>query len=524
MLTINGVRQSQGRSPNTGYWVYERSGNNHQFTDDQLTGNWLGADVVVRKNHTIIDKGPVTAQSGTTLTYAEISNDGHTDGWGYFLKNSLATLDQPGEWAFDPVARTITVSSVGMPGTVKASTTGTLVAITGKNDLVFSHLAFEGANEFAFALSNASNVSIQDCVVSNSGSFAFSVANGSNVSLENSTIEVTNNVAISVRGTSDLTLVGNAIRDTGVFEGMGNGLGITNLEYTAISLFAVNGALVERNRVTNSGYNGIHFTFCDNVIVRNNTVDRFNVLKDDGGGIYTWNGGEPEHMGLKVLGNIVLNGQAAPEARPDKDYLPSYGIYMDDNAGNVELGSNTVANCAGSGFFLHNAHNLNIHDNLAFNNGSANADPAGNGQIQFLGDSSNYLIRGITLTNNTFVARVADQIVLKWDTNFNDVTQFGSANNNIYARPIDDTLVARIIASGTAPFYSVSGWKTYSGQDANSRGSARTVNNAAQIRFEYNDTPAPVVVTVTTSVFEVSGTPHTANFMLPAFSSVVLLP
>ncbi|RYG29531.1 MAG: hypothetical protein EOO01_38075 [Chitinophagaceae bacterium] len=100
-----------------------------------------------------------------------------------------------------------------------------------------------------------------------------------------------------------------------------------------------------------------------------NFVSNFNMVKEDGGGIYTWNGNpnSPE-KGSKVLNNIVLNGVGAESGTPKTTDLFTHGIYLDDNTSYVEVKGNAVAFCNGSGIFLHNANHIDVSGNTLFSN------------------------------------------------------------------------------------------------------------------------------------------------------------
>ena len=94
-------------------------------------------------------------------------------------------------------------------------------------------------------------------------------------------------------------------------------------------------------------------------------------IKDDGGGIYGGGSGYGcdqvfvQKMSY-VTDNMVLNGIGAPEGT-NNDYDATHGIYLDDNASNVEITGNTTANIRTSGLFLHNAHEIKITGNTVFN-------------------------------------------------------------------------------------------------------------------------------------------------------------
>ena len=471
-----------------------------------------------------ISRNPITNHVGSTISFTATSGDLPLDGYGYFIQNHPLALDQIGEWAYDPSTKKIRIFFGATNPTnrlIQISAIESLFTMKGTGHLSVNNLSFRGPNADAFRIFEAPGVSVKNCEIIGTGDYAFVSTNSPNLQIEGVNARDMNNGFLQVTGGNANSVTrGNDVRNSGAHPGMG-----ISPNYIAISISGSSGSIIAENRISNVGYNAIHFMFGNNYDISRNYIDTFCIQKDDGGGIYTWNGGDKPtpYSGIKIHDNIVLNGRAAVDGRPEKLYYPAYGIYMDDNSTGVEISGNTVANIAGSGIFIHNSSALKITGNLVYNAGNSLADEASVGQIQFLGNSGTFPLRDIGLSGNTFVSRAANQIVLKWDTNFNDIKLFGSAASNIYARPIDDNLVARIIASGTAPFYSVAGWQAYSGTDAGSKKSAASVTNVNQLRFEFNDSSLPRTIPLERKYLGVDGTPYSGSFVLAPFRSVVLI-
>lgn len=523
MMTVNGARQGQGRYPNTGWLTMESDGGANKFTDNQLTGNWVGAEVATRKANWVFDKGKVTSQSGGTITYSNISPDGHTPGWGYFIKNGVGTLDLQGEWAYNSSTKKITMYSGSMPSGVRVSSVGTLVSINNVSNTTFSNIAFEGSNDFSFYIDNAPGTVIQNGSINFSGSFGIKASNSSGMRVEGNEMNTTYNTAFLLAATDNIIIRNNNISNTGFFDGMGNGLNVTSLEYTGISMSGSSGALIEGNRVINTGYVPIIFMFGSNNTIRNNFIDTFDTVKDDGGGIYTWNEGRPDNVNNKIQNNIILNAKGAMASRNDPWYTPANGIYMDDNTANVEISGNTIAFTAGSGLFLHNSRNLNIFNNTVYDSGNSTGDPASVGQFQVLSNAgTSYLTRNLQVNGNKFIAKQANQWVLKWDTGQNDIPQFGTADNNYYTRPIDDNLMARPCTS-SCPEYNLAQWKTYSGKDLNSKKSPKSITTTNDLRFEYNDTASSKTISLDANYIDVTGASYNGSIILAPYSSAVLI-
>ncbi len=499
---------------------------NVSFSDNTLTStpNWAGGEAVLRTSPWTISRNPITSHSGTRINFTATSGDLPIDGYGYFIQNHPSTLDTFGEWYFDRTTKNLKMyfgSAAPGSSVIQIASVDTLIDLHNRSYINFTGISFQGSNSNTFNLLGTNSITIQDSELRGTGDIAIT-GDARNMRIENCLASDSNNAFISVDGGADGAIIrGNTIQNTGILPGMG-----IYQYYTAISFSYSNNVLIEKNRLMNTGYNGIHFLFGNNIDINSNVVDGFNIEKDDGAGIYTWNGvtNATEFTGNRIRNNIVINGKSAPEARSEKDYTPANGIYMDDNAGGVEISGNTVANNAGSGFFLHNAHNLLIQNNLSYNNGPTAPYSYGYGQMMILANSSAALMRNITMTGNQFVARSPNQIVLKWDTDFDDVREFGVVDNNIYARPASDSVMSRIVAGGMEYFFSLAAWRTYSGFDLSSKGSPANVTDPNALRFEVNDTAVSKVILLDRRYVAVNGTVYTASITLPPYSSVVLIP
>jgi hypothetical protein len=96
-------------SPNKGYLNFESHIDSTQIIDNQLfnTPNWTGGEVVIRKNHWIIDRHLITLHNNNNLKFNNISGYHPIDNWGYFIQNHPLTLDQHGEWNYNPTTKKV---------------------------------------------------------------------------------------------------------------------------------------------------------------------------------------------------------------------------------------------------------------------------------------------------------------------------------------------------------------------------------------------------------------------------------
>ncbi|MDP4222851.1 MAG: SwmB domain-containing protein [Bacteroidota bacterium] len=527
VVTVNDVNTPIGRWPNTGFLTIDSHVSNTSITDSELPGSpdWTGAEVVIRKLPYIYDRNTITDHSGSTLYYKSGSGCSADDGYGYFIQNDIKTLDKEGEWYYDGSAFFMYFGS-GNPDsyTVKVSTTDQLAYLNSKNYIIFDGIGFEGANSYAIQINNSDYITVQNCSINFTGRSAiYGPWNGTSpyCKIINTTINNSNNNGIELYGDhTNATVQGNTVSNTGLIMGMGESGDGT---YEGILVYGDN-SLIQNNVVENSGYVGINFSG-NNTIVNNNFVNNFNLVKNDGGGIYTYVGTGTAHTGEKVTNNIVLNGAGYRPGVPDNT-VEAHGIYMDDRTRNVVLTGNTVAHCSSSGFYLHNAHEIEVSGNTAYDNGSGIDDYGC--QLLFIHDgySPDDPIRNISINNNIFFARTSSENIISFCTSSNDIPSFGTSDNNCYARPVNNSYIARTWTAGwysTANNYSLSGWQSYTGKDRNSYISPITVSDISKIIFEYNASGSAKVVTLDGSYIDVKGTKYSGTITLQPYTSAVLM-
>jgi parallel beta-helix repeat protein len=456
VLTMNNVQQEMGRYPNKsaankGFLKFESHIENTQITDNELsnTPNWTNGELVIRKEHWILDRTPIINHTGTTINFNNVSSYKPKDNWGYFIQNHPATLDQNGEWYFNPTTKKILVYSNVSPATLNANcaTADVLIVISGTRSYInLNNLVLKAANGHLvyFNASNASFIKISNCDLSLAGMDGIVATSLNNCVIENNTINYTSNNGINISEGNYNVIKNNIILNIGTIAGSEYG---TNGGYNNGIALGGNNNTITNNYIDSTGYNGITFQG-DSVLIKNNFINNFCLVKDDGGGIYTWNNcptdpkppffGVP-HYNQKVLGNIVLNGignaygTANEFGIPDTTLVNTHGIYLDDYTTNAVINDNTVANCISSGIFLHNAVNNDIKNNTLFNNDYA--------QLFFSNGSAcaANTVENNKAFNNILFSKTRKQFVasmLTYSAN-NLIGSFGLFDSNYYCRPFD---------------------------------------------------------------------------------------
>ncbi|WP_018612352.1 Ig-like domain-containing protein [Segetibacter koreensis] len=471
ILLLNDEQQPMGRYPNTGYLTLESHSGKTSITDNQLSSspNWTSAELVTRPAHWLLNRSKITSHSGNTLYYSGISEPNNN--FGYFIQNSIKTLDQLGEWYYDKAAKKVSVYfGEKSPSSfrVTASALDYAISALNKSYVVFDNLTLKGVNNSAISFNKGRNLTVKNCDVQFSGIDGVKVSNHAYFTIENCAVSNSYNNGISV-GTSNTYAIirNNIIRNSYAVPGMGQ-----SGEGQGAGIRVNKSSIAEYNQVINSGFIGIQMGG-DSCIVKNNYIDNFCFVKDDGGGIYTYNNSDVTNYGRKVTGNIILNGIGAA-AGTNTTNSSAEGIYMDGLVNGVEIAGNTIAN-SNKGLFLNNARDVIVKNNTLFNNG--------HGQLHMQHNISGGF-RNNTITNNIFFSKTITQpvsvIASKFDNS--DINNIGRLDSNYYARPIDDrNVLLNTIYLNSAQEHQVKrdleGWKLQYNLDPQSKTSAKQITS-----------------------------------------------
>jgi len=526
-VLINGTPQELGRypnsdAPNKGYLAFQAHEGTTSITDNNLSSNvnWTGAELVLRQRRWVIDRDLITSQSGSTIFYSPSSKYEPDNKSGYFIQNDIKTLDKPGEWYYNPSSKQLSVF-VGKNNpssyTIQASSIDNLISSSNYSNVTFDNLQIKGSNVCGFIIKNGSNINIKNCDILFSGRDGLRVSNHKNLDIENCTVANSNNNGIDISGSNNVTLRNNSIINTSILPGMtgsGDGKGL------AVHCYG-NGSIIEYNEIRNSGYSALDFNG-DDVTIKNNFIDSFCIIKDDGGGIYSYTGySKSARKGRVVIGNILINGVGAPEGTgyPNRE---ANGIYMDVGSTGVEIMDNTVANTA-SGIFFHNAHDLTVKNNTCFNNKVG---------LYMQRNGNKIFIRNNIITNNIFFSKSPKQLAVSISTSGDDIDSIGALDSNYYSRPLADDLVFKQSVAGNGgknvtKLLTLDDWKNTYRYDPSSRKSPVQYNNNANpddyIRFEYNPSANNKTVNLGGTYRDVNNNLYSNSVVIKPFSSVILL-
>lgn len=501
MVLMDGVFQAYG---STDYFTVSSAGTN-SITGTFNVPNCVGGEVVWRPKHWVLWRGTITQQTSNTITYSAFpSSSGGpvypaVKGYGFFFQNHPSLCTAAGQWACNAGKLSINLDNPNR--IVKAATIADLITASGKSFVTFEGISFQGANNDLVNLISCSNFTFNNCEILYGGLYGI-FGNGTSPNLTVTNCEIgwiLSNAIFASSGSSTWTIVDNKIHDIGFVAGMG---GSGEGQYFVIR--DVKNSKVTGNKITKFGYVGINFQGQNNLIDKN-YLDTFGTVKDDGSGIYC---GGQNNTGTKITNNIVLNGLGASKGTPDSDNR-MHGIYVDDGASNIEIANNTIAYCGGGGIYLHNAHEINIHDNICFDNKTS--------QITYYNDGNT--IGGISLNNNIFFAKSSSEFVHRSSGGSASPKDFFSqADNNFWCRPSNENGSFSSLVPSRSD--NLGTWKSFTGKEANSK---ITPAGGANAILSYNETDA--VKSFPTGYVDLFGTetaiqPFSGNVVIPGTAPV----
>lgn len=423
MVVINGVPTPMGRTPNAnaanaGYWVYQSYVNFTSITSSSLTGqpNFSGADLVVRKQPYTTARVLIASHVGNTLNFSIPTGSSFGAGNGFFIENSPLTLDQQGEWYYNPATQKLRIFYNSTPPTIQASTINTLVNISNRTNLVFNNLNFQGSEQIAMFLNIATNCMINNCTFQYIGETAIWYQGSSNLTVQGCTFRDVNMIGINHTGTNNMsgvTIQNDTMRNIGMQPGMISKSTIYQESSSSCGINAfVGNMLIQRNVFDSIGYCAIALrTNFNNQIIRNNIVTNYCGVKSDGGGIY--NAGvrlNPVPATPTIIdGNIVGKTLNSTGGTTNSTDLQTIGIYLDASSTNVQVTNNTVYE-AWKGIFLSQSQYVTVTGNTIYNSGFSNPSPlAGAFSVGDRGGGFQKT-RYNRITNNIFFSRITTQL------------------------------------------------------------------------------------------------------------------
>ena len=498
MVIINGVLTPMGRFPNAntangGYNTYENFVNTSSITDDQLsaTPDFTNADVVIRKADYATVRTTIISHTGNTLNFNIPTGVSLTKNYGYFIENSLATLDQNGEWFYDSTTHKIKIYYTLTPPAIEVATQLNLVDMPfsiflRKSDFTFKGLNFRGCEGVIMNITYCDNVTIDNCNLSFAGLSAVEHRNLINFKLLNSVITDVNMIGVHEinPGTGDkISILNNTIRKVGIWPGMIS----KNPNYneggacSGINIGSSN-LLIQQNILDSIGYIGILLVKNrENQIIRKNSISSFCFVKNDGAGIYNsgLRGDSTPVINPIIDNNIIFKSLNAGAGTTSPNSPHVKGIYIDATSININVLNNTIFNCF-EGIYISNVQNIVIRGNTIYDAGSYKPSIGSlGGQLSISDANDGYQhTRNNIITKNIFFSKYSYQLNYYQDDKFNGIDSVGIIDSNYYANPMNDypLYLTNTTAASIIDLYSFPQWKSkYPAYDVNSNLNSFTV-------------------------------------------------
>jgi hypothetical protein len=284
----------------------------------------------------------------------------------YFVRNVREELDAPGEWYLDKPTSTL---YFWPPATLQgkavyAPTMRTILEIGADTQYVtFRGFTFEGCEGTAIALNGARNCLIAGNTIRNAGDYngsGIAVNGGANNGVVGNDIYEIGRDGVYLSGGDRITLTAannyadnNYIHHVGVFYKQGVGISMSGC-----------GNRASHNLIHDAPRMGIIFGG-NNLLIEYNHIRHINLETEDTGAVYT---GGRDWLGSRgtVIRHNYFHDSLGYGQENGKWMSPhfAWGIYLDDNAGGVDVIGNIVARAARGLIHLHNGRDNLIENNV----------------------------------------------------------------------------------------------------------------------------------------------------------------
>ncbi len=461
--TLPLARWPNANASDGGYRTYRSANGSISITDPLLPPgiDWTGAEVVLRTAPWILDRLPVISHRGAILTFGRPATYSIPEGFGYFLQNHLAALDQDGEWTFDPATRAVTVfltSTTPADHQFAVSVTDRLLHLTRCEGIEINDIQLTGSSISNVEIRNSSRIQISNVFSGQAGELGIGCIKCRDFQMRDSEIEGALNTGLDVYECSNCLVERNRIRNIATFAGMGRS---GDAQYNGVN-FGGRNAILSRNQVSRTGYLGIDVRGSAEII--QNLVSDFNLVKTDGAGIYMW-----RNRDVRITGNLVRNGIGARGGVPWTQPA-THGIYIDDQTEDVRIAGNSVLNVEGHGIFLHNTRGVRIDGNTVVD--------AGQAQV-FYDDSASggFQVTATTVRDNVFVGLRpgALQSGARSIASPEFYRSLGWMSGNVYCSPFGEAIFGSSLPE--QPRMLLESWRRLVGTD----GDARTCETRFQL-------------------------------------------
>jgi hypothetical protein len=567
-LFREGERLRLGRYPNLdapdgGYtFVDAHSAGGDQISDNELPAlDWTGAIVHIKNIRWSMLDRQVTTSSGHTLTLNQglsclISSWGDCVGWGYFINNHRNTLDQDGEWYYDPATRRVYLySSSGLPSGIEGSVIleegdtlrqGGIMLSDGSATAYVILDNLEVKNWFNHGIGTPGgmfgdiyhHLTLRDLTIRDVDGVGVNLSSwlerpsdgrkglrgGHHLVFSNNLIEGANSFGVTGYF-AESTFEDNTIRDIALIRNLGKsgmGCGITTGECTENGdgfrirrynvLDSGYGNLLRYNRFERIGYNGVDVFGPENSL-ESNFITQACYTKADCGGVRTFGDDSlaaTEVYNLHLVDNIIVDIPGNVEGCHPSRAAFGMGLYIDNYSRDVEVTGNTVISTTVTGILFQRSSGQAM-GNTVFNASSGTAYSA---QISLGGSQTQ-----VSLGANAVYALAENA----WTLYVSDLSNLFASDNNYLFHPY----VEEHIAYGPSwERYTFAGWQALSGQDSHSKTNwfSQSPGEASRGVIFYNASKTTMTLDLGARQYlDLDQQPVASSLVLPPFTSKILV-
>ncbi len=511
-LFVNEARIRPARWPNSGYANIDSKSGSASFTSSALNSsiNYKGAVWFSRTGVYHTEVRTVSGQSSKTLTLDSAPHSGLDANEGFILMNKLAFLDQAGEWFYDSSTKTVYLWTPKGDSPANYTVRGSAYdygLYSDYNHIKVEQIEFSHQAHSSIYTDSQTHITIDNVNMFNPDKFGVynTTSAKGNYVISNSKVVGANHQGTHIR-MPGISITDSEFSDIALFENIG--LSGNGTYYYGTAVYAVGeGTVIRHNRIRNVGYNGIFFADGNNKI-EYNFIENTNLIKSDGGGIYTT---QPSYAkpttGSVVRYNIVLNTLGSNAGISYRHF--SDGIYIDESAAGVTVEYNTVYKSTDAGIKLHKVDGNIIRYNTVLDSRYG---------IQVLNQSGSTR----TKINNNIIYSTANGCKDSYEPRQLHIrvsSPNAEIDNNTYRNPYESNGVFR----GDS-YMSFADWKSKTGFDRNSKFNGTKLASGEKEKLYYNDTKADKTINLGTKVCkDIDGKQVTGSFVLKPFTSRILV-
>jgi parallel beta-helix repeat protein len=511
-LFVNEARIRAARWPNIDYANIDSKNSDVSFTSNALNSsiNYKGAVWFARTGVYHTEVRTITGQSSKTLTLDAAPHAGLDVNEGFILMNKLEFLDQAGEWFYDSVTKTVYLWTPNGDSPANHTVMGSTFdygLYSEFNHIKVEQIEFSHQAHTSIFTKSQTHITIDNVNIYNPDKFGVynTTSTAGNYVISNSKIRGANHQGTHIR-MPGISITDSEFSDIALLENIG--LSGNGTYYYGTAVYAVGeGTVIRHNRIQNVGYNGIFFAEGNNKI-EYNFIQHTNLIKSDGGGIYTT---QPSYAkpttGSVVRYNIVINTFGCNKGMPYRHF--SDGIYIDESAAGVTVEYNTVYKSTDAGIKLHKVDGNIIRYNTILDSRYG---------IQVLNQSGSTR----TKVNNNIIYSTANGCIDNYEPrqlHIRVTNPNAEIDYNTYRNPYESSGVFR-----ESSYLSFADWKTKTGFDKNSKFNGTKLATGEKEKLYYNDTKLDKTINLGTKVCkDIDGNQVTGTFILKPFTSRILI-